>query len=43
MSRLGALGFNGAVLITRAGAPVVIRAYGWADRDKHIRADARTS
>ena len=43
MSRLEALGFNGAVLITRAGAPIVKRAYGWADRDRHIRADARTS
>ena len=43
MSRLSALGFNGAVLITRAGAPIVKRAYGWADRDQKLRADSRTT
>ena len=43
MTRLEALGFNGAVLITRGGVPVVKRAWGWADRDKQIRADVRTT
>ncbi|MFN7989154.1 MAG: serine hydrolase domain-containing protein [Thermoanaerobaculia bacterium] len=43
MDRLEALGYSGAVLVLREGRPVLERAWGFADRAKGIRADARTA
>jgi CubicO group peptidase (beta-lactamase class C family) len=43
LDRLAALGYTGAVLVLRDGKPVVERAWGFADRDKGIRADTRST
>lgn len=43
LDRLAALGYSGAVLVLRDGRPVLERAWGFADRDKGIRADTRTA
>ncbi|MBK8597820.1 MAG: beta-lactamase family protein [Holophagales bacterium] len=43
LDRLAALGYTGAVLVLRNGRPVVERAWGYADRDKGIRADTRST
>lgn len=43
LDRLEALGYTGAVLVLKNGKPVVERAWGYADRDKGIRADTRTT
>lgn len=43
LDRLAALGYTGAVLVLRDGRPVVERAWGFADRDKGIRADTRST
>ena len=41
-SRLASLGHNGGVLIIRDGRVLLRRSYGFADRDKGIRADSAT-
>ncbi len=41
-TRLAALGHNGGVLIIRDGRVLFQRSYGFADRDKGIRADSAT-
>ncbi len=41
-TRLAALGHNGGVLIMRDGRVLLRRSYGFADRDKGIRADSTT-
>lgn len=41
-TRLAALGHNGGVLIMRDGRVLLRRSYGFADRDKGIRADSAT-
>ena len=43
MDRLAGLGFSGAVLVLRDGKPVLERAIGMANREKGIKADARTT
>ena len=43
MTRLAALGFNGAVLVLRGNTPVVKSAYGWADVARKIPADVNST
>ncbi len=41
--RLAGLGYNGAILVMRDGRPVVERAIGFANRERSIKADIRTT
>lgn len=42
MTRLEALGFSGALLVTKGGQAVVEKAYGWADKARGRRATTDT-